>query len=181
MLASAGYDGTTMRKLADVTGVKQPVIYYYFASKEDLLTEAFVLAQQRIGAALAAWPASSHARELLRQRLDFTWQHAHLVMAMLNYFLGQKRTAATQSAPPVRIPPQAFRHVQEAIELGMAQGVFESPDPNRDASIMVHALNGFAMEHFPATASASDPALLDDVYNFFARALQPAAINGKDS
>lgn len=34
-----GYDGTSLRHLADVVGIKAASIYYHFASKDDLLTE----------------------------------------------------------------------------------------------------------------------------------------------
>ncbi|HEY6736392.1 MAG TPA: TetR/AcrR family transcriptional regulator [Candidatus Saccharimonadia bacterium] len=181
MLGREGYDGTTMRKLAEVTGVKQPVIYYYFASKEALLQEAFILTSQRLRAALASWPASPDARELLRQRLLFTWRQAELTMTMLNYFLGQKRVALDDSSEPMRIPPAASRHLREAIELGIEQGVYESADPGRDASIMLHALNGFAMEHFPQTADAANPELPAEVLDFFERALRPALTSRKES
>ncbi|MEO6653328.1 MAG: TetR family transcriptional regulator [Ilumatobacteraceae bacterium] len=34
-----GYDGTSLRQLAHVVGIKAGSIYYHFASKDDLLTE----------------------------------------------------------------------------------------------------------------------------------------------
>lgn len=34
-----GYDGTSLRQLADVVGIKAGSLYYHFASKDELLTE----------------------------------------------------------------------------------------------------------------------------------------------
>lgn len=161
-----------MRKLADRANVKQPVIYYYFENKEALLTEAFYFAQGQLRDELAALPPETDARRLLRQRLAFSWENAHLVMVMLNYFLGQKREVEPLFQ---RVPPAAYRHIQQAIELGITQGVYASEQPGRDAAMIVHAMNGFAMEHFPGRPHQSDPQLLDDVVSFIERALRPSS------
>ena len=34
-----GYEGTSLRQLADVVGIKAGSLYYHFASKDELLTE----------------------------------------------------------------------------------------------------------------------------------------------
>jgi AcrR family transcriptional regulator len=175
LLAEVGYDGTTMRLLADRIGVKQPVIYYYFDDKDALMREAFVMVQREIRAALAALPAVSDPHELLRQRVSYQIENAALIMAMLNFFLASKRSGGA-GGPGSFIPPQAYRHIQEAIEYGIECGVYSTPDVVRDSRIIVHAINGFAMEYFPKAPKASDPSLLDEIVDFVERALRvPAA------
>ena len=36
IFSEKGYDATSMRELAEASGVTKPVIYYYFKSKENL-------------------------------------------------------------------------------------------------------------------------------------------------
>lgn len=175
MLANDGVEGTTMRKLAERTGVKQPVIYYYFKSKDSLLEEVFLTVRQEIRAALMALPPVTTVQQLMRQRIYYHLDNAPLIMAMLNYFVAKKRSGATGEGSV--IPPQAYRHIQQVIEQGVAEGVYRSAAPARDAGIIVHALNGFAMEHFPRHAATSDTALIDDFLSFVERALQPHTTN----
>lgn len=167
MLAHEGADGTSMRRLADRVGVKQPIIYYYFGSKEKLLEAVFRTSGMQLGMAVAALSPAKTTSELLRQRILFHLQQAPLIMAILNYFLLDKRHAGK-----LRIPPQAYRHIQEVIDQGVAEGIYDSQNSARDAGIVVHALNGFTMEHFPRLANQQDRQLVEDLAVFIERSLR---------
>lgn len=167
LLATDGADGTSMRRLAAMVGVKQPVIYYYFGSKEKLMQVVFRTIGMRLGMAVRALPETANAHEMLRQRILFHLEQAPLIMGMLNYFLMDKRGKGE-----LRIPPQAYRHIQDVIDRGVAEGVYSSQNTARDAGIIVHALNGFALEHFPVIASQGDNQLVNDIASFIERALR---------
>ncbi len=167
MLASEGAEGTSMRGVAERVGVKQPVIYYYFGSKQALLAEAFGAIGMRLGISISQLPQANSASDMLRQRILFHLEQAPLIMGMLNYFLMDKREEGK-----LRIPPEAYRHIQVAIERGIDEGVYESKNTARDAGIIVHALNGFAMEHFPNLANKQDRQLVDDLTTFIERSLR---------
>jgi len=167
MLATEGAEGTSMRRLADRVGVKQPVIYYYFGSKQELMKTVFQTLVMRLGMAVHQLAEMPDAPSMLRQRILFHLEQAPLIMAMLNYYLMDKRAEAK-----LRIPPAAYRHIQDVIERGIEAGIYESKHTGRDAGIIVHALNGFAMEHFPHIASQRDSALVEDIAVFIERSLR---------
>jgi len=167
LLAAEGADGTSMRRLADKVGVRQPVIYYYFDNKEKLMRAAVQMIGQRLAEARKALPPTEDVHQFLQQRIVHHLRQAPLVMALLNHFLMDKRTHTGR-----RVPPQAYRHIQEVIDRGVAEGIYTSSDTARDAAIIVHALNGFAMEHFPHIASTADQQLVDDIASFIERALR---------
>lgn len=131
----------SMRQIARAANLQQSVIYHYFASKEELLKEAFLAAQQGVHQALLDLPTESDINKLLRQRIEYHLDNGHLVIPMLRYFMAFRADDS--------ISPGAYRHIQEVIDCGCRQGVYASSDPGADAKVIAHAINGFLLEHFP--------------------------------
>jgi AcrR family transcriptional regulator len=167
-LLSSGPEQVSMRQIADQASIQQSVLYYHFKSKEDMLKQAFLLAQQQIREALEQLPPLATAPALLRQRIVYHLQHGHLIIPMLRYFMAIKQAAPQE--PGGYIPPQAYRHIREAIELGIEQGVYRTDTIDQDAKVIVHALNGFVMEYYPDQPYSDE--LIDSIQSFIERGLQ---------
>ena len=72
-----GYEGTSLRQLADVVGMKAGSLYYHFASKDELLTE---ILRRGIDVMQTAFDEAEarHDRRLARARRVAAHVRAHL-------------------------------------------------------------------------------------------------------
>jgi len=63
ILSAKGYSETRLSDIADSAQVRAPAVYYYFASREELIAEVMAVGQRRlrehVESALAALPAST--------------------------------------------------------------------------------------------------------------------------
>ena len=158
LLARNGASGTTMRTVAADSGVQASVIYHYFSTKDDLLRGV----RQRLTKYLDdvfdnAKPVNG-ARELLAQRLELNIKHREEIVALLQYFMFAKQDFPLLSGGYV--PPRAYRHMREIIDMGMEEGRYESEDPEFDAKILAHLVNGFLMEYYPHKITAYELKML---------------------
>ncbi len=48
ILSEKGYAGTRLTDVAEVAGLEAPAIYYYFSSREELITEVMAVGQVRL-------------------------------------------------------------------------------------------------------------------------------------
>jgi AcrR family transcriptional regulator len=82
LFAQKGYERTSLQEVADLLGLTKPALYYYYASKEELLFEIMsfvmesVLGDIREVAASAAPPVERLA-ELVRRYVSFFVAHPH--------------------------------------------------------------------------------------------------------
>jgi TetR/AcrR family transcriptional regulator, cholesterol catabolism regulator len=65
--AARGYAGTSLRRVAEASGLQLGSLYFHFASKDALLSEvvrdAVAFAEERVGSALEALPTDAGARD----------------------------------------------------------------------------------------------------------------------
>lgn len=169
LLALHGPAQISMRKIAEIVGVQQSVIYHYFGGKDELLRQVFLEAQQHLRQALVELPEVEDAHELMRQRIRYHLDNGAYILPMLRYFMAYKEER--KGEPGSYIPPQALWHIKQAIERGMAEGVYESDDPESDAKVIVHALNGFVIEYYPHTDDIKEETIAR-IQSFIERALR---------
>jgi AcrR family transcriptional regulator len=101
VFATQGFDGTTVKDLADAAGVTQGLLYHYFPSKEALLQAAlerhyFLPELQRIAAPDRDRPAAEVLLELARGFARMLDDHRAVVQLML-------REAPTNAAVAERL------------------------------------------------------------------------------
>lgn len=172
LLARHGYAGTTMRSVAAASGVKASVIYHYFTTKDDLLREVRAELNARLDAAFDGAPAAPDAAALLRQRLALNLEHRQDIVALLQYFMAVK--ADFPPNPGGYVPPRAYRHMRQIIDTGISEGRYSSADPDFDAKVLAHMVNGFLLEFFPHDLPAVETeALVEKLANFIERSLAP--------
>ncbi len=93
LFARYGYEGTSVRMIAQKAGIAQGLLYNYFASKDDLLRALFARSMEDVQASFAAAELNGEPRErierlirasfeILRQHPDF-WRLSYSVRTQL--------------------------------------------------------------------------------------------------
>ena len=126
VLSRKGYAGTRLTDVAEAAGVQAPAIYYYFASRDDLVEEVMWTGAHRVRAhleeVLAALPADTEPRDRLLVAVEAHLRYelqisAYTTAAVRN--AGQvpehlrERPAAEESAYS-RLWRELFRDAQDA-------------------------------------------------------------------
>lgn len=86
VLSRKGYAGTRLSEIAEVAGVQTPSIYYYYASREELIEEVIRLGQERaqghVTTALAALPSDASAMAKICAAVE---AHLRAVLQLSDY------------------------------------------------------------------------------------------------
>jgi AcrR family transcriptional regulator len=171
LLASGGPSYVSLRRIGQGTQLAQSAVYHHFQNKEALLEATFIYLGLTLRTALQALPPVESTHDLLVQRLQFQFDHADLIVATLKYFV-DKRLQFPELATSGYIPAQAYQHIIAVIERGNVAGEWNIPDPRADAKVIVHAINGFVLEYYPAVPMpAQRQELIDSIASFVWRAL----------
>lgn len=148
LFALQGYEGVSMRNLADEVGIASSVLYHYFSDKNVLLKEVFDETNINLGKYRATLPVLDKASDMLKQRIIFQLDHAEEIVFVLKYFLHERRNLPKFKSGYV--PEKTTRHIEEVLELGQKTGEFQIKDTALDAKVITHAINGFILEYYPA-------------------------------
>lgn len=170
LFALQGYEGVSMRILADKVGIASSVLYYYFPDKDVLLKEVFDSTNLALGKARKELPQSKTAKEMLRQRIIFQLDHAEEIVFVLKYFLAQRRFL-----PKVKsgyVPDKTTLHIEEVLRFGQETKEFAIENVELDAKVITHAINGFILEYYPAKLTVKEKdELVTLIHTFLLRAL----------
>jgi TetR/AcrR family transcriptional regulator, cholesterol catabolism regulator len=86
VLSRKGFAGTRLSEIAEVAGVQAPAIYYYYASREELIEEVIRRGQERtrgiVEGALAALPVGASAMGKIRTAVE---AHLRSLVEMSDY------------------------------------------------------------------------------------------------
>lgn len=145
LYAVRGFEGTSMRDIADAAGVTKPLIFYHFASKERLyasLLEEALVACRVGGEAILNEPLS--ATERLRR---FLVSHVQVLREQPAVFAFAYNLLTVGRELPLGFDYRAegrllFDQIVRVIEEGQATGEFRAGDP---VTIAVLALAGLGM------------------------------------
>ncbi len=145
-----GYEGLSMRQIAERIGYSATTIYRYYEDKDDLLFAIVREGFLRFGQALAKAAQSS---EDPRERLD-ALGHAYISFGLKNPvyyrlmfmqrfdFLFESR--AEEQAPMI----DSFGMLRQAVEQAMEAGVLRKGDPDTTATVIwavVHGITSLAI------------------------------------
>lgn len=149
IFARSGYDGLSMRSLAEESGVGLSSIYHFFADKDILLKQIFDLTNTMLGKERAALPKRKSAEALLKDRIKFQFAHIEDVVFVLKYFLHYHEQFERQQRG--FIPSKGYLHIEEVLLLGIQTGElrFGLEEIASEAKIITHAINGFLLEYYP--------------------------------
>ncbi|MGI5174799.1 TetR/AcrR family transcriptional regulator [Dactylosporangium sp. CA-152071] len=141
-----GYDGTSVRKIANRAGVTVPALYYHFENKQAMLRELLDHAMRIV---------LTHARAALDEAgADCTARLGALVEAIVLYtahhrdlaFLDSERRSLTPEnrAHYVAQRDELEGELRDAIRGGVAQGVFRTPHPDECGRAILSMCQGVA-------------------------------------
>lgn len=171
LLATGGPSFVSLRRIGQATNLAQSAVYHHFKNKDELLQATFLHLIMSLRTARASLPPVETTYQLLVQRLEFQFEQSGLIVATLKYFIDH-RDRFPELTSTGYIPPAAYEHIIEVIEAGNQTGEFAIADPATEAKVIVHAINGFVLEYYPAVPSANERTqVIASVANFVWRAL----------
>lgn len=145
ILAREGYAGTSMRKVASAIDKEPSIIYAHFNDKESLLRAVRVHITELLDEQQAKLTATS-SRVMMQQAVRFQVDNRELIVALLQYFMSMRHDFPLKEGGYV--PHSAYEHMAKVLRQGMEEGRYDSDDPDFDAKLMTHLVNGFLMEYF---------------------------------
>jgi TetR/AcrR family tetracycline transcriptional repressor len=135
VLARDGYDGLTMRAIADEIGVQAPALYWYFADKRALELALYAHLMESFAFRLSGDDRQRHARQAAQQLRDYYRRFRDI----------------TRLAPQgLWVGPNMLAQLEAALGLFREAGL--SP---RDAAYAVNMLSSFVFQWARAEADFS--------------------------
>jgi len=180
VFSEKGLEGARMEDIAEVAGVSKATIYLYFPSKVDVFREMIRRAIDGLARTTLETRGGGAPSEDLRALIGAFWREVRsprfeamyrLVRAKVNDFPELAREFALQ----VRVP--ISRVAREILDRGVADGSFRPGDnPVRVRMLLAllskHAFWCTRREFVPDLADRSDEAVLEEVLDFFFRAVE---------
>lgn len=174
VMGEDGYEGASMRDMANRAGVSVAALYYHFPSKHDLLLEfldeAYDVLLARLERRLADADPSPFAQlDEAVSTLIASYLHDHFAQMASNVALREY----TRLNPPERALIDAKRLrlleiVEQVVVAGVAAGEFHVDDP-REAARVVVTLCSSLVEPFPHMGRSMADVIV--LYQGFARAV----------
>ena len=166
-----GYEGFSIRTLANTIPITPSVIYHHFVDKDALLQKMYETANKTLGEKRAQLSTPLTAAEMLRQRIEFQIDNQELIVAVVKYYLVYRNTF--KKTPHGFVPDKSSLHIEEVLRYGVEKNEFSISDIADDAKVITHAINGFLLEYYPYTSKGIEKKeLIDRIYLFLIRALK---------
>lgn len=149
LFATYGYDGISMRILAQESGVGLSSIYHFFKDKDILLKSIYESTNRQLGIARKALPEQTTAELMLAKLIDFQFDHIEDVVYVLKYYLHYRQEFAALSTKT--LPAKSTLHIEEVIRKGIQTGEFTVREDEiaAKAKVVAHTINGYLLEYFP--------------------------------
>ncbi len=170
--AERGFDGTSLRRIAEAAGVDQSLVHHFYGTKESLFLQALEL-PGRIQEAIAA--AAAGGREGVGERLV----RAHLSvwddMSSRPALMTMVRSAAIHRAAAARLRETATTVLASALSEAVT-----GEDAALRSSMVATQLIGLALMRYIALLEPLASADTEDVVRHYGRAIQAIVENGED-
>ena len=174
VFARRGYHGASTQDIADVLGIRQASLYYYFASKEAALEAV---------CADGIEDYENRAREILRSRQSAADKVARLVVQHLAplqerldftlTFLRERRFLPSPARHRIRaIEIRYERTIEKVIEQGVASGEFRADLDTRMAALALLGLGNSAAAWFGREGGATLERITSSYVDLLVRAFR---------
>ena len=149
LFANSGYEGFSMRTLAEASNVSLSSIYHFFADKDALLKEIFDTTNTELGVIRAQLPKDETANRMLYNRIIFQFEHIEDVIFVLKYYLHFRKQFLKLNSG--YIPSKGYLHIEEVLRKGFVNNEFAitAEDIPTHSKVIAHAINGFLLEYYP--------------------------------
>ncbi|ANJ10608.1 TetR family transcriptional regulator [Streptomyces parvulus] len=162
--AERGFDGTSLRRIAETAGVDQALVHHFYGTKESLFLQALEL-PGRIQEAITAAARGERAgvgERMVRAHLS-VWDDVSSRPALMTMV----RSAAIHRAAAARLRETATGVLARALG-----GVITGEDAMLRTSMVATQLVGLAMMRYVAVLEPLSSADTDTVVRYYGRALQ---------
>lgn len=159
LFRTKGFDGTTVRELAEVAGMQSGSLFYFFPTKEDILIAVIEQRMEQVRSAV------THARKDLSPQEGFR----AMLRSHLELLLGESTEQSTLLILAWRGFPDRARRVareltrqydglwEEQIEALMQEGAWRSPgEPYLSRAALFGALNWCRQWYHPELGNITD-------------------------
>jgi AcrR family transcriptional regulator len=167
LYAVRGYEGTSMREIAEAAEVTKPLVYYHFGSKEQLFSSLLREALDRIQAVSQEvlrreTSAADRLHALLRVQFDLA-REAPEVLAFMHEVMTMPG-----------ILPLGFDYKSEVslIEEGQSRGEFRAVDPHAVVKIPIALLGWYVGEVLSGTLESIPEDIADTVHGLLLHGLE---------
>lgn len=179
VFARDGYDTATLDEVASSLGITKGVIYYYFPSKEAILTEirttAIGEAIQRLEAIVAD---GGTARQQLERAVADLVGHIFDELERYANILHTSRGVSQESRDQVRTLQRRFElGIQQIVERGIRDGVFVARDPKITTYTLLRAALGVADWYTPGGPQPPEIIAREVTAQVIAGVLVPARVD----
>jgi len=161
--AEHGYEGATVARLEQETGLSRGAIFNYFGSKEDLFLELAWRDNQRLVQLWIEKGWEQTLREIVREDPDWIGVYLELSRKERTDAAFRDRQARTQT----ELGPTLISHVREAQERGELR---DDVPPEKIAGFVSLIANGIGLQ----TGSGTPIRDVDTLVAFVRRAIEPA-------
>ena len=180
LFAISGYEGFSMRTLADASGVGLSSIYHFFSDKDALLKDLFNIVNKELGAKRSKLTADDTASQMLYDRILFQFENIEDVIFVLKYYLHFRPDFLKLDSG--YLPTKGYLHIEEVLEIGVASGELATTPSGiaSDAKVIAHAINGFLLEYYPNPPIGEElHDVIKPIHLFLMRSLQAKEGNMK--
>ncbi|MBS1272224.1 MAG: HTH-type transcriptional repressor NicS [Candidatus Marinimicrobia bacterium] len=174
LFASKGYNGVSVREIAEEASVTKPVIYYYFDNKKDLhdniLQEAFadmtalhdLIFENKTS-------VEEQLRELMRSHFRFCIENPDVVKILYDTIGRNISEKGFMPGKPSALAGETdFRKFSDFIRNGQAEGFIKpSVDPTKAGMMMLGAMNIFILTHLHSDREMISDAVADELMDMF--------------
>ncbi len=149
LFALHGYEGFSMRTLANASGVGLSSIYHFFNDKDEILKEIFDNTNKELGIERAKLRTSISAEEMLLDRINFQFKHIEDVVFVLKYYLHFRPEFLKLDSG--YLPSKGYLHIEEVLKAGVENREFaiKASEIDKEAKVIAHAINGYLLEYYP--------------------------------
>ncbi|MDP3179474.1 MAG: helix-turn-helix domain-containing protein [Spirochaetaceae bacterium] len=138
-----GYSATSVREIAEASGIAKATIYHHFTDKEKILLTLVERGQAAQEALLSRLEAEADPRRRLeaavRETLGFLSANMTLMQAARRETAGGRELVTRRFLPGIS---RLRELTAEAIAAGTVSGAFRAIDPARAASVLVAMIQG---------------------------------------
>ncbi len=179
LFSTQGYATTSLAQVAKEAQVSKALIFWHFASKEDLfrtaLTESLTPYSIDVVEALSGLGEFEQIGKLIDVYFEFVSQNVYSVRFLLSLVVREEKNLDDVLARTTELFRLYRNLLADILQTGREKGAFRSNiDPQADATLIMATLNGILVQGFAVNNLQTDPkALLEHMKVGLAERLLP--------
>jgi len=165
LFSTQGYATTSLAQVAKEAQVSKALIFWHFASKEELfrtaLTESLAPYQIDVLEALSGLDEFAQIGKLIDVYFEFVSQNVYSVRFLLSLVVREEKNLDDVLGRTTELFRIYRNLLADILQTGCEKGVFVTKvDPQADAALIMATLNGILVQGFAVGGVQADPKLL---------------------